>query len=158
MTGGTLGIDYVFDAADRVLTIKTNTAITISGTTKTDHIEVADGVSADITLKDVNIDVSDTGTFLFTAGVAAFKIADNSTGNVNITLEGANTLKSGFYCAGLQKNDDGTGIGKLTLSGSGSLESTGGLDGAGISGCSCGLLSSVGFVLVDGLVGRCDGL
>ena len=78
----------------------------------------------------MNIDV------LGTHNACAFKIADDSTGNVTITLgEGTtNTLKSGMFCAGLQKNGNGDGIGKLTITGTGSLTAAGGYNGAGIGG------------------------
>ncbi len=90
-------------------------------------ILVKDGVNANITLSDVNIDVSGTDY------VAAFKIAYNSIGNVSITLKNTNTLISGDYCAGLQKNGEGN-IGELTISGAGTLDATGGYAGAGIGG------------------------
>lgn len=62
-----------------------------------DSIAVADGVNANITLVGVNIS---TAWY-----VAAFRIADNSMGNVTITLADGttNTLRSGNNCAGLQK-------------------------------------------------------
>ena len=135
--GGTLtyGVDYTYE--NNVLTIKSDTAVTIANTdpdkATTDRIEVADGVSADITLAGVNIDVSSS------SNTAAFQIADNSTGNVTITLaDGSeNTLKSGKNCAGLQKNGEGDTIGKLTIqsgaSGTGKLNATG-VNGAGIGG------------------------
>lgn len=88
VTGGTPGTDYTY--ADNVLTIKTDTPITIRGTTTTDTIAVEKDKDANITLAGVNIDVSETGDFgSDIAGSAAFKIADNSTGDVTITLETA---------------------------------------------------------------------
>lgn len=108
VTGGTLGTDYTFE--NGVLTILKDTAITIQNTNPnvatTDRIEVASGVSANITLAGVNIDVSSK------YGNAALKIADNSTGNVTITLaDGTNNiLKGGSHCAGLQKNGTSGGF------------------------------------------------
>ena len=142
VTGGTYGTDYEYtrdaEGAGGVLTIKTGTPITIKNTEPntptTDRIEVAEGVSANITLAGVNIDVS------YMSDTAALKIADDSTGNVTITLaDGSeNTLKSGYGCAGLQKNGEGENIGKLTIqggtNGTGKLIATGGLNGAGIGG------------------------
>ncbi|MBQ8789926.1 MAG: hypothetical protein IJZ51_01270, partial [Ruminiclostridium sp.] len=129
VTGGVLYTDYAY--ASDVLTIYTSTALTIKNTTPstptTDRIEVADGVSANITLAGVNIDVS-------TTGAAAFKIADNSAGNVTITLADGttNTLKSGSSCAGLQKNG-GVDTGTLTITGgTGLLNVYGGTGGAGL--------------------------
>ena len=123
--GGTEGTDYSY--SENVLTILKETPLTISGTTTTDRIEVAYGVSANITFDGVDIDVSGT------ENACAFKIADYSTGEVTITLAygTTNVLKSGEYCAGLQKN--GTS-GKLTIEGTGTLEATGGNIGAGIGG------------------------
>ena len=133
VTGGTLGTDYTY--ADGVLTIKSATPITIANTNPntatTDRIEVASLVGANITLDGVNIDVSSI------ANTAAFKIADNSTGNVTITLANGleNTLKSGTGCAGLQKNGSGEDIGKLTA--------IGGVSGAGIGGGDGGSGSNI---------------
>ena len=132
VTGGTKGTDYEY--ADGVLIIKTATSITIANKTPenatTDRIEVATGVSADITLAGVNIDT-------LNASGAAFMIADNSIGNVTITLADGktNTLKSGTDCAGLQKNGEySETLGKLTITGTGTLTATGGDYGAGIGG------------------------
>ena len=100
-------------------------------------ILVESGVNANITLSNVNIDVSGTPS------VAAFQIADDSTGNVSITLVGDNTLQSGSLCAGLQKNGEGENIGKLTIDGDGTLNAIGGSDGAGIGGSSNGSGSDI---------------
>ncbi|MBO5319267.1 MAG: hypothetical protein J6B01_05600, partial [Ruminococcus sp.] len=132
-TDGTNGTDYTYE--NGVLTINTPTALTIKNTNPstptTDRIEVADDVSANITLAGVNIDVSSQ------SNTAAFKIADNSAGNVTITLADGttNTLKSGNNCAGLQKNGEySETLGKLTITGTGTLTATGGESGAGIGG------------------------
>ena len=91
-----------------------------------------------LTLKDVKIDVSDTGDFA-TSGKAALSV--QGKGNVEIELDGDNELKSGFNRAGLEKNtSDSTGT--LTLKDdkkddnkeAGSLKATGGKYGAGIGG------------------------
>ena len=134
VTGGTLGTDYTYTGG--VLTIKTDTPITISGETTTDTIVVEKNKNANITLDGVNINVSS----------AAFKIADDSTGTVTVTLKDGtvNTLTSGTDCAGLQKN--GTN-GKLIIqcesSGTeghscdancGKLTANGSSSGAGIGG------------------------
>ena len=103
----------------------------ITGATKEERksvILVAKDMNVDITLSGVTIDVSGT------AYVAAFQIADDSTGDVGITLEGNNTLKSGGPCAGLQKNGAGENIGELTIDGVGKLTAAGGNNGAGIGG------------------------
>ena len=87
-----------------------------------------------LTLKDVKIDVSDTGLENH-AGKAALSV--QGQGNVEIELDGKNELKSGANRAGLEKNtSDSTG--KLTLKDdnneAGSLTATGGQYGAGIGG------------------------
>ena len=93
-----------------------------------------------LTLKDVKIDVSHTGTENYInpeAGKAALSV--QGKGNVEIELDGKNELKSGVYRAGLEKTSTGT----LTLKDdnqkddnqkAGSLTATGGKYGAGIGG------------------------
>ena len=90
-----------------------------------------------LTLKDVKIDVSDTGgdNFEFEddqRGKAALSV--QGKGNVEIELDGDNELKSGASRAGLEK----TSTGKLTLKDdnkeAGSLTATGGASAAGIGG------------------------
>ena len=89
-----------------------------------------------LTLKDVKIDVSDTGDFA-TSGKAALSV--QGKGNVEIELDGKNELKSGGLKAGLEKTSTGT----LTLKDdnqkddnqkAGSLTATGGNWAAGIGG------------------------
>ena len=89
-----------------------------------------------LTLKDVKIDVSDTGTEDYPgpkAGKAALSV--QGSGDVEIELDGDNELKSGAHRAGLEKN---TSEGTLTLKDdnkeAGSLKATGGKYGAGIGG------------------------
>lgn len=55
VTGGTLNQDYTF--AGNILTIHTDTPLTISGTT-TNLIQVNNNVNANLTLSGLNIDVS----------------------------------------------------------------------------------------------------
>ena len=85
-----------------------------------------------LTLKDVKIDVSDTGLENH-AGKAALSV--QGEGNVEIELDGNNELKSGNLKAGLEKN---TSEGTLTLKDdnqkAGSLTATGGNWAAGIGG------------------------
>lgn len=116
--------DYTF--SDGELKILTGAKITIENADKTtstgNRIYVQPSVSANIVLAGVNI----------ATGGAAFKIADNSTGDVVIELKDGtvNTLQSGETFAGLQKNGfDGT----LTINGNtGKLIANGGKRGAGI--------------------------
>ena len=89
-----------------------------------------------LTLKDVKIDVSNTGRENH-AGKAALSV--QGEGNVEIELDGENELKSGAYRAGLEKNNS-TSAGTLTLkdnkeAGSGSLNAEGGALSAGIGAC-----------------------
>ena len=86
-----------------------------------------------LTLKDVKIDVSDTGSYRV-EGKAALSV--QGSGDVEIELDGENELKSGNLKAGLEKN---TSEGTLTLkddkeAGSGSLTAEGGGWAAGIGG------------------------
>ena len=96
-----------------------------------------------LTLKDVKIDVSDTGKdtgnpWNSDEGKAALSV--QGKGNVEIELDGKNELKSGAHRAGLEKNTS-TSTGTLTLkddkkddkeAGIGSLKATGGQYAAGI--------------------------
>ena len=98
-----------------------------------------------LTLKDVKIDVSDTGKdtgnpWNSDEGKAALSV--QGKGNVEIELDGDNELKSGTHRAGLEKNTS-TSTGTLTLkddkkddkeAGIGSLKATGGQYAAGIGG------------------------
>ena len=91
-----------------------------------------------LTLKDVKIDVSDTGGQTGIPEKAALSV--QGKGNVEIELDGDNVLKSAANKAGLEKNEsDSTGM--LTLKddkdvGNGSLRAEGGGAAAGIGGDS----------------------
>ena len=90
-----------------------------------------------LTLKDVKIDVSDTGgdNFEFEddqRGKAALSV--QGKGNVEIELDGDNELKSGTQSAGLEKNSTGTLTLKDDNKEAGSLTATGGFNSAGIGG------------------------
>ena len=127
--------------------------ITGSSTENTLTINAEKDQTANVTLSDVNIDVSSEGK-------AA--VSTNGEGNVSIELDGDNTLKSATNHAGLEKNnggsltiadenkngkltakggDYGAGIGggwrgsgsDITISG-GEVNATGGVNGAGIGG------------------------
>jgi hypothetical protein len=96
----------------------------IRGNTTTDRIEVQSGVTTDIILEDVAIDVSGEG------GSAAFWIEVAAT--VNLTLRGTNSLKSGNVYPGIGVH------GSLVIGAdsTGSLVAMGGKDGGGIGGGS----------------------
>lgn len=117
----TEGTDYSY--ADNVLRILSDTGIKISGTTTSDRIVVAKGISAKITLAGVNIN-----------SACAFMIENDSTGEVTVTLAAGTTniLKSGDTHAGLEKS--GFSSGSLIISGSGELRAYGGKGSAGIGG------------------------
>lgn len=86
-----------------------------------------------VKLKDATIDqpnAADTNT----RGMAAIDI--QGSGNVEITVEGQNTLKGSGHVAGIQKNDD-VSTGKLTITASDTsqtLNVSSDLDGAAIGG------------------------
>ena len=107
-------------------TVDNNPVITSSsGTTNnTVTITAEKNATANVTLENVNIDTGKTG------GAA---ITTSGEGNVNIELDGTNTVQSGNTHAGVEKKDNGT----LTITDEnkdGSLTATGGTWGAGIGG------------------------
>ena len=95
-----------------------------------------------LTLKDVKIDVSETGNPLDDDDKGNAALSVQGEGDVEIELDGKNELKSGAHRAGLEKTSKGT----LTLKDdkkddkkddnkkAGSLKATGGKYGAGIGG------------------------
>ena len=91
-------------------------------------VNAAENATANVTISDVNIHTRDAA------------VSTNGKGNVNIELDGTNTLKSGVNHAGLEKKSDGN-QGKLTITDeneNGKLIATGGSDAAGIGGGYCG--------------------
>ena len=103
------------------------------GNTITVINNIADKV-LNLTLKDVKIDVSDTGDQYDWDQKGKAALSVQGKGNVEIELDGDNELKSGTQSAGLEKNSTG----KLTLKDdskeAGSLTATGGNNAAGIGG------------------------
>ena len=103
------------------------------GNTITVINNIADKV-LNLTLKDVKIDVSDTGDQYDWDQKGKAALSVQGKGNVEIELDGDNELKSGAQSAGLEK----TSTGKLTLKDdnkeTGSLTATGGNNAAGIGG------------------------
>ena len=87
-----------------------------------------------LTLKDVKINVSDTGDQYDWDQKGKAALSVQGKGNVEIELDGDNELKSGTQRAGLEKTSTGT----LTLMDdnkeAGSLTATGGFNSAGIGG------------------------
>lgn len=116
-------------------TVDHNPVITSSSgkTNNTVTITAEKNATANVTLENVNID---TGT----RGGAA--ITTSGEGNVNIELNGTNTVQSGNTHAGVEKKGDGT----LTITDEnkdGSLTATGGYRGAGIGGGEGGSGSNI---------------
>ena len=106
----------------------------VFGNTITVINNIADKV-LNLTLKDVKIDVSDTGDQYDWDQKGKAALSVQGKGNVEIELDGDNELKSGNLKAGLEKN---TSEGTLTLKDdnkeAGSLTATGGFNSAGIGG------------------------
>lgn len=125
------------NVSDGNVTISSDGDYVITGETGAYTIEIEAGVNANITLDNVSVTTDST------SGKSPFKIADNSTGNVVITLKGENTLTSNAVDhAALQKNGTGEGIGKLTIKGTGSLTAVGGGEAAAIGGGGYGSAAS----------------
>ena len=102
-----------------------NPIITSNGqkTGNTITIDAGAGTTANVTIKDTNISAP--------AGNAAIKT--EGKGNVNLNVEGTNTVSSGDKHAGVEKSNGG----KLTIgseNGEGKLTANGGEYGAGIGG------------------------
>ena len=99
-------------------------------TSNTITINASENATANVTISDVNIN---------TSGAA---VSTGGKGNVNIELDGTNTLKSGDWHAGLKKNNDGN----LTITDkneNGKLSATGSRYGAGIGGGNSGNGSNI---------------
>lgn len=92
VSGGTENTDYSY--ANNVYTVLTEAALTFSGSTTTDRIVIAEGVTADITLNDVSIDVSGIDNAGAIRLEKRAKLTLHLTGNES-------TLKSGNGAAGI---------------------------------------------------------
>lgn len=152
ISGGAPGLDYQYeekepDTGNSILTILTDKKLTIQNkdpdqTITNNVIEIKKDIDADITLNGLDLDASAD------KDSCAFKIEDNSSGDVTVRLAAGTTnkLTSGYNCAGLQKNGSGTGIGTLMITGSGSLTAESVIDssyslaggGTGIGGGKAG--------------------
>ena len=112
-----------------------DSAPVITGTSKENNVTInaEKDQTANVTLSDVNIDVSSEGKAAVTT---------TGEGNVSIELNGDNTLKSGKGHAGLEKKNGG----KLTIADedkNGKLTAEGGKYGAGIGGGDQGAGSGI---------------
>lgn len=115
---------------------------TITGTSTTNVILV-NGVEATITISNLNIQIPhDKNDVTASTWVPAIRLVNCA--NLNLILEGENTLKGGDMCAAIEVPEGCT----LTISGEGSLKATGG-EGAGI-GASSRRNGSLGTIVIDG--------
>ncbi|WP_075558463.1 InlB B-repeat-containing protein [Parabacteroides timonensis] len=89
--GGTSATDYKYE--NNTCTILTSTKLTISGTTTTNNIIVKKGVTANIVLNSININLSNVD------GKSAIDLKENAT--LNLTLAGTSILTSGKAVAGI---------------------------------------------------------
>ncbi|MDR1779677.1 MAG: carbohydrate-binding domain-containing protein [Tannerella sp.] len=131
-TGYTYGPDPNASGINVVTLTTPGGSYEISGTTTTKTIAVQSGITANITLNSVSINVSGT------SNACAFNMSDAT---VSLTLAGTNTLKSGWLRAGIYVPDNGA---DLTIGGSGILNATGHTSSAGIGGgyhVSCGAVT-----------------
>ena len=108
------------------------------GNTITVINNIADKV-LNLTLKDVKIDVSDTGDQYDWDQKGKAALSVQGKGNVEIELDGDNELKSGTQSAGLEKTSTGTLTLKDDSKEAGSLTATGGNNAAGIGGGNGGV-------------------
>lgn len=114
------------------------------------QISIEKDINANITLAGVLIDC-------LSKSLPAIKIADNSSGNVRITLaEGSvNKLTAGTANSAIQKNGaNATGL--LTITGKGILKVNGGANGSGI-GASAGVSAS-NILIEDGVITASGGV
>ena len=125
------------------------------GNTITVINNIADKV-LNLTLKDVKIDVSDTGDQYDWDQKGKAALSVQGKGNVEIELDGDNELKSGTQSAGLEKNSTGTLTLKDDNKEAGSLTATGGFNSAGIGGGNYG--SGENITITDGTVTATGGI
>ena len=102
-----------------------NNARNTGSTSNTIIIEAVAGAKANVTLENVNIDVSSNSEAAITT---------QGQGNVTLNLSGNNSVQSGTYHAGVHKENAGNLTVTTPEGGTGSLKATGGDGGAGIGG------------------------
>ena len=103
-----------------------NPVITSSGKTEnTVIINAGENATANVTLENVNIDVSSKSEAAITT---------QGQGDVTLNLSGNNSVQSGEYHAGVHKGNAGNLTVTTPEGGTGSLNATGGKGGAGIGG------------------------
>ena len=136
-----------YDISNGGININSNTLeryndATITGSSTTNVILV-NGVEATITISNLDIQIplvknDETAS----TWIPAIRLINGA--NLNLILEGKNTLKGGDMCAAIEVPEGCT----LTISGEGSLKATGG-EGAGI-GASSRRNGSLGTIVIDG--------
>ena len=153
ISGGTADVDYT--RADGVITILTDTPLTISGNglTSKERIVIAGGISADLTVKNMEIytesaplEISDGSALELTLAGENQLTASDGAGILNrgaLTINGSGTLdvQGDYSCAGIETTD-----GTLVVD-SGTIFATGGYNGAGIGG---GRGGSGGTITING--------
>lgn len=103
-----------------------NPVITSNGKTEnTVIINAGENATANVTLENVNIDVSSNSEAAITT---------QGQGDVTLNLSGNNSVQSGTYHAGVHKENAGNLTVTTPEGGTGSLKATGGDGGAGIGG------------------------
>ena len=105
-------------------TVINQTDSNTTSTTNTITIQAEKNQTAQVTISDVNIDVSSEDKAAISTG---------GDGSVTIELDGDNTAKGGYNHAGVEKNNGGN----LTITdadGDGALNAKGGAFGAGVGG------------------------
>lgn len=136
-----------YNIANSGIVINSNTLeqykdATITGSSMTNVILVS-GVEATITISDLDIQIPiDNNATTASNWIPAIRLANGA--NLNLILEGKNTLKGGDMCAAIDVPEGCT----LTISGEGSLKATGGV-GAGI-GASSMRKGSLGRIEING--------
>jgi uncharacterized protein YjdB len=111
------GTGWSYDSEAKTFTIADEADVTVTGSTTTNHVVVASGANATVTLNNVNIDFSEVETAEYIeSGRPAFNYnsslntcAFNITGaTVNLRLIGENTLKSGAATPGIRAPEGST--------------------------------------------------
>ena len=136
-----------YDIANGGIVINSNTLeqykdATITGSSTT-HVILVNGVEATITISNLDIQIPiDNNATTASNWIPAIRLANGA--QLNLILEGKNTLKGGDMCAAIEVPEGCT----LTISGEGSLKATGGV-GAGI-GASSMRKGSLGTIEING--------
>lgn len=128
VSGGVLGVDYTY--VGRTLRVLTDTSLTVSGKTTKDSIMIPDGITANITIKDLQIVLEED---TFEPPINQENSSEEKKSTLNLTLEGRNTvkaavLKNTFWESNYTDKADGVNVrdNKLIIQGDGFLHAEGG--------------------------------